>query len=392
MLTQEYAEEKINDRCKEINYTLLKPFVYINVNTKIKLKCDNNHIIEQHYNGFINNKNKCKYCRDINVGISKRKLENDVYKILLEKCKTLNYKLLKKFVYKNNKTKFQLKCNKDNYEWYTNFSNFINHNRNCPKCGKSLILSQNEVNKKIKDRCNELNYSIIENFIYKNNNSKIYLKCNKDNYEWYTTYKKFINTKHSCPKCKKTLKLNQKEAEESINNKCNELNYTLLKTFIYLNNKTKIHLKCNIDNHIWSPTYASFINQNQGCSICGNKYKKSENKIKNLLDKNNIKYIYQYRNKFLDKKSLDFYIPKFNIAIEYQGGQHFIPVKIFGGEKSYNDTIKRDKEKYNICKENNIKILYFTYDLNRVPLKYIDKIYTDENELIKIIKIYNILK
>ena len=34
------------------------------------------------------------------------------------------------------------------------------------------------------------------------------------------------------------------------------------------------------------------------------------------------------------------------------------------------------------CKNNNIKILYFTYE-KEIPNTYYDKIYTNENELIK---------
>jgi very-short-patch-repair endonuclease len=92
--------------------------------------------------------------------------------------------------------------------------------------------------------------------------------------------------------------------------------------------------------------------------ICGKLFKKSENKIKELLENNNINYIYQYRNKEkFGKMNLDFYLPEHNIAIEYQGKQHFQAVKIFKGDIGLEKTLKRDKEKYEICQNNNIKLL-----------------------------------
>lgn len=57
---------------------------------------------------------------------------------------------------------------------------------------------------------------------------------------------------------------------------------------------------------------------------------------------------------------LDFYLPKHKVFIECQGRQHFTPVEKFGGEKSFLETQKRDKIKYELCIENNIKPIYFT--------------------------------
>lgn len=96
---------------------------------------------------------------------------------------------------------------------------------------------------------------------------------------------------------------------------------------------------------------------------------------------------YQYRNVFLGFKSLDFYLPKYNIAIECQGLQHFMPVS-FGGEdkeKNYQYTIANDLNKYNECKENDIDLIYFIHDVKGMDKKKILKecnpngIYTEEN-------------
>ena len=74
---------------------------------------------------------------------------------------------------------------------------------------------------------------------------------------------------------------------------------------------------------------------------------------------------FEYRKKDLpwlkDKEhlELDFYLPDYNIAIECQGIQHFVPIKYFGGEEKLNRQLKYDKIKKELCKEHNIEILYF---------------------------------
>lgn len=58
--------------------------------------------------------------------------------------------------------------------------------------------------------------------------------------------------------------------------------------------------------------------------------------------------------------TLDFYLPDYDIGIECQGRQHFVPVDAFGGKMGFEDTVTRDKTKKRLCEENGIKLLYFT--------------------------------
>nr|DAJ74744.1 MAG TPA: restriction enzyme [Caudoviricetes sp.] len=76
--------------------------------------------------------------------------------------------------------------------------------------------------------------------------------------------------------------------------------------------------------------------------------------------------IYQHRPFFLrsdngGQMSYDIFIAGMNIAIEYQGKQHFEPVEFFGGETGFERTIKRDKIKKELSKKNNIKLIYINY-------------------------------
>lgn len=67
---------------------------------------------------------------------------------------------------------------------------------------------------------------------------------------------------------------------------------------------------------------------------------------------------------WLDRQRLDIFIPELNLAIEYQGEQHFKPVSIFGGNEGLLRAKERDKLKLQKCKSNKINLIYFAYKEN----------------------------
>ncbi len=71
--------------------------------------------------------------------------------------------------------------------------------------------------------------------------------------------------------------------------------------------------------------------------------------------------IREARLDWLGSQRLDFFIPTLSLAIEYQGEQHFRPVERFGGEAGFQGAQLRDRRKRKLCKENGVKLVYFTY-------------------------------
>lgn len=65
---------------------------------------------------------------------------------------------------------------------------------------------------------------------------------------------------------------------------------------------------------------------------------------------------------WLKPQHLDVYIESQGIAFEYQGRQHYEPVEYFGGQESFKNTQVLDKRKKNLCKRNNVQLLYWKYD------------------------------
>lgn len=84
--------------------------------------------------------------------------------------------------------------------------------------------------------------------------------------------------------------------------------------------------------------------------------------IKSIFPDN--KVIHHYKTKWLGKQEIDIFVPHLNLAIEYDGIQHFKPIKAWGGEEGLKKNIERDKIKEEKCKENNVTLIRFTYKEN----------------------------
>lgn len=132
----------------------------------------------------------------------------------------------------------------------------------------------------------------------------------------------------------------------------------------YYNAHTKVCIICPKHGEFWQ-TPASHL-KGSGCPIC--KESKGEQKVRKYLNLHNINYIDQYEINidkninFSGKAYLDFYLPDYNIAIEYNGIQHYIPIKYFGGELKFNEyQIPRDDFIKNYCEKHNIKLIILKY-------------------------------
>lgn len=101
------------------------------------------------------------------------------------------------------------------------------------------------------------------------------------------------------------------------------------------------------------------------CPKC--QFSKGEEKISQYLINNNINYESQKTFEGLigtgnGLLSYDFFLPQYNLLIEYQGQQHekYIP-GFHKSEKDFMNQLEHDKRKYNYAKNNNIKLLEIWY-------------------------------
>lgn len=187
--------------------------------------------------------------------------------------------------------------------------------------------------------------------------SKSIFKCKIDNYVWKTT---FSNVKFStgCPKCGSTLKLTHSEFEERVYAKNNNVEildeYTLL--------KNKIKTKCKICDFIWTP-FAYNLMSGEGCPNCNKS--KGEIKIEEIFILHNI--LFEPQKTFSNLVGLgngllsyDFYLPKYNLLIEYQGEFHDGKAKLSSNKKLIKQK-EHDKRKKQYAIDNNIELLEIWY-------------------------------
>ncbi len=358
------VNDNINRRLLEINATLREPFIYKNNKLKVKLKCNiDGHEWNPSYYSLMVNNSKCPRCQGQII------YDYEAFERVNERLLEINATLREPFKYIGvDKTRLKLKCNIDGYEWETKYSNFVNNKTNCPKCSRK-VLTKNEIYDNINKKLIRKNLSLIEPFVYINNNSKLKLRCNIDGYEWETKYSNFINNDKGCAKCAGNLKLTQEEVEKIVNNQCLKMDFVLNKPFEYKNTRSLIlEIKCNKCNNIWNVRFNNFICHNSGCPECN--VSKGEQEIEKILKEYNIKYITQktFENcKYIKNLKFDFFIPKINLCIEYDGIQHYKAINYFGGEVKLKENQKRDQLKNQYCIDNNIDLIRISYlDFNNI--------------------------
>ena len=307
---------------------------------------------------------KLKYTNDefINLINSKR---DDI--LILENYKGSNIKIL-------------VKCKTCGHEWLITPSHLLNDGRTCPNCTGTI-----KTNERFVKELQKVNPNIEPKETYKKNSEKILCKCKLCGHEWRVTPNNLISKGCGCPLCA-TKKINKKNTltSEDFFKKTEfkkNLNIKILDTE-YKNAKTKMKVSCNICGYEWEMLPSNILS-GYGCPKCH--ISKMENDIKKFFEDEKVKHLWQVRNdtfKWLEKQSLDFYLPEHDLIIECQGEQHFKPLKHFGGVNRFIDTIERDKRKKIASKKNNKKMLYVInkhFEKNITDNIILQEIYGDSN-------------
>lgn len=264
-----------------------------------------------------------------------------------------------KVEYINANTKVCIICPKHG-EFWLRPTHHINkgrtNQRGCPKCGdierrkntrkdtKWFIEKAREIHG------NKYDYSKTE---YIHSESGVCITCPIHGDFWMPPTRHLHN--HGCPKCGGHEKLTTEIfIERSKQAHGDKYDYSKVE---YKGNLEKVCIICPKHGEFWQ--YANQHMQGRGCPHC--RQSSLEKEIRDFLDNEKIKYVAQKRVKWLGRQSLDFYLPKYNIAIECQGIQHFKSSEYFGGNERYKKTIELDRKKKTLCEEHGIKMLYYTH-------------------------------
>lgn len=254
--------------------------------------------------------------------------------------------------YINADTNILHQCLVDKYEWMARPVNILN-GKGCPKCAGNLLLT----NAEYIDRLLKINPNVQPLEKYINANSKILHKCLIDGYVWRTTPGSILQGT-GCPICAGNIKKDHSQYVQELY----MINPDIIVVGQYIGSNKQILHRCKKDNFEWlaSPTR---LLSGGGCPLC--QETNGERLVRQWLEKNNINYEYQKTfDGCKDKKRLpfDFYLPQYNMCIEFDGAQHFKPVDFAGkGEewalKQFQKGKYHDDIKNQYCQNNNIRLL-----------------------------------
>lgn len=298
---------------KKYTYTEIKNFIeaesgsgcrllskeYINCKSKLKIKCLCGEDFKTTFDEFKNDKKRqCNKCGYMNGGKEHRK----PHKYFINEVYQLvgnEYTVVDKYI--NDSTKITLRHNDCGYEWKVIPSSFLQGTR-CPKCQhRSYIKTNKEI---VQEVCNLVKdeYTVLEK--YKGGEVKILFRHNKCGYEYYVKPNNFRNGRR-CPNCSLPHTPHTEKHIAKLLKKM-DIDFETQKTFADCINP-KTNKKLRFDFAIYSN------NKNLFC------------------------------------------------LLEYDGKQHFEPVKFFGGKKSLALNQYRDNIKNDYCRQNNIKLIRIPY-------------------------------
>ena len=299
----------------------------------------------------------CSKCRKEKVRNIMVKSHKDYTKALFEKNQ--NVKVVGKYI--DCKTKIIHRCLIHDEYWDITPSNALK-GCGCKKCLSERISQENALtNEEYIQILHKKNPTTIALEEYVNMKTQIWHQCIIHNYKWKVTPGSVLQG-CGCPECKKEkisalfLKIHEQYVEE-----LKETNPDIIVLDNYIDTNTPILHKCLIDNNEWYVSPCNILS-GTGCPQCNET--KGERLIRRWLKNNCI--MYEFQKTFDNCKDIrllqfDFYLPEYNLCIEYDGKQHFEPIEHFGGQEYFEYIRKHDQIKNEFCKHNGISLLRIPY-------------------------------
>lgn len=321
---------------------------YNGANTKIKHRCKIcKHEWDVKPNSILTGKG-CPECAKLKRAKSKTKTHEQY----VEEVASINKNIEVVGHYVNSNAKIELKCKLCGNKWFARSVDILS-GHGCPKCSYKL---KTKTQKQYIDDVALVNPNIVVIDEYINSYTKIKHFCLKCGNEWMAE-PRCILMGNNCPQCANSRKSHEQYVEELL---VKNPNIEVIETYIGAN--TNIAHRCSICGCEWSAR-PSHLLHGLGCPSCQGT--SGEQEVKRWLIDNNIEYELQKR--FTDCRNIrmlpfDFYLPDFNICIEYDGAQHYKEVNHWGGQEYLLQRQHNDKIKNDYCNKNNIYLIRIRYD------------------------------
>lgn len=272
------------------------------------------------------------------------------------KVKHPNLEILNEYF--NSSTRIKYYCKKCGLYWEAKASK-LSLGRGCPRCAGNKRKTHEEYVKEVA----KINPNIEVISEYVSTAQKVTFKCKKCGCEWTTCPGNVLKGK-GCYWCgKKSMGLKMRKSDDEFKQDIKRKNPEIEVIGTYTKDKVKVLCRCSRCSNEWY-AFPSSLQGGHGCPYC--KSSNGERAVRTFLHDNNIEYISQY--KFDDLVGLnggllsyDFYLPQYNILIEYQGKQHKMPIEHFGGQETFKIQKEHDKRKRNYAFKHHIKLIEIWY-------------------------------
>lgn len=348
---------------------------YLGYNKKVCIICPEHGVFWQTPHNHIAG-SKCPECAKVSRSQKRKKEQNEVITDFRKKHgERYDYSEVS---YVDSQTKVCIICPIHGKFWQTPTSHLSG--QGCPKCGGRFMNREYFIERATAIHNNKYNYDLVE---YHGIHSKVCIICPIHGKFWQTPHHHLVG--FGCKRCSNNFLDKECFIEKAREIHGDKYDYSDVE---YINNHTKVCIKCPEHGPFWQIPN-SHLN-GRGCKECGESH--MERKIKKFLIDNKIEYIYQYRDKeILNRQSIDFYLPKYKIAIECQGEQHFVSNFYKSKGIEYSQEHLRyiqslDERKKRICKENDIFLIYFLEKRFNKFLSSDDVFINKEDEILRFIK------
>ena len=275
-----------------------------------------------------------------------------------------NIEILSK--YEKDNIKVECKCKVCGFKWSSTPSNLL-RGKGCKQChfNKLSKLKMKPHEDFIKEIYN-INKNIKVLSKYSGVKNKVECECLMHGEKFNIGANHLLRGETGCKECiNNKFHLGGLKTHEQFVKELSDVNKNIEVIGRYDGAKNSIEVKCLKCGHIWHPV-ASSILYGYGCPCC--RKSKGEEKIEEYLIKNNI--IFEPQKKFSDLRnrlplSYDFYLPDYNLLIEYQGQFHDGTTSMVDKDKYFerqkiNDNLKKDYAKNN--NYNLLEIWYYDFD------------------------------
>ena len=356
MKREDFIKKAIKKHGNRFDYSKVE---YKNNKTKVCIICHEHGEFWQTPQEHLKGIGGCHEC----AKIIRAKNKTYTTEQFIEKCSKIhnNKYDYSKVKYTHNKDKVCIICPEHGEFWQV--ANLHLGGCGCPRCNKSNKLTIESFIEKAKQiHSNKYDYSKVK---YVNSQTKVCIIC-PEHGEFWQTPNAHLNG-HGCRKCDNERKQKIKYNTDDIIKKFKKIHgdYFDYSKFVYNGIFEKSTIICPIHGEFEMSAHEHI--KGHGCPVCNQSALEKE--IKDELLKNNIEFEEQKTFDWLTYKSkqyLDFYIPKYNVAIECQGIQHFKPTPFFtknydNAEIGFKEIVKRDLNKKKLCEENGVKLLYFAH-------------------------------